>query len=282
MHTLQRLLLLAGTTVCLGPAFALGAQSQSSGEHPAPAREAPRVAPVPNEPLRADDTAHPDGALNPRQAERWLEAAGHRPVPEGTEPEPAVGGFSLAPRRDRLHFDEERGVHWVRGRSFKASAGPDGFAFVPFLGARASRNWPVRFRLAAATVDGGPAALQPTAAVTREEDAFFLKRGPVTAEYRVALDGVEQLFHVDSEGARGDVVLVLDVETDLFGRFADGTLRFEGPEGGVTYGAAVAFDEAGRRVDVETRFEPGTIRLTVPAEFVEAARGDITIDPLIS
>lgn len=282
MHHLQGLLLLAGTTLCLGPAFALGAQSQAGGDRPGPVREAPRAAPVRSEPLRADDTAHPDGALNPRQAERWLEAAGHRPVPEGTEPEPAVGGFSLAPRRDRLHFDEERGVHWVRGRSFKASAGPDGFAFVPFLGARASRNWPVHFHLAAATVDGAPAALRRTAAVTREGDAFFLERGAVVAEYCVALDGVEQLFHVKSEGAQGEIVLLLDVETDLFGRAVDRTLRFEGPEGGATYGAAVAFDEAGRRVDVETRYEPGTIQLTVPADFVEDARGDITVDPVIS
>src|SRR5690606_519367 len=47
------------------------------------------------------------------------------------------------------------------------------------------------------------------------------------------------------------------------------------------YGAAIAFDAVGRRVDVATEHDGRTIRLVVPAAFVAAATLPITIDPLV-
>ncbi|MEO0662609.1 MAG: hypothetical protein AAFZ87_13820, partial [Planctomycetota bacterium] len=68
----------------------------------------------------------------------------------------------------------------------------------------------------------------------------------------------------------------------LSGAPLGGGLRFDGPEGGVDYGAAVAFDGAGATVEVPVQYEAGTLQLTVPASFVDAAAGDITIDPLLT
>jgi hypothetical protein len=44
---------------------------------------------------------------------------------------------------------------WVRGATYKASFGPDGFVYVPDFGSAAPRNYPVHFVLRAARVGGG-------------------------------------------------------------------------------------------------------------------------------
>ncbi|MEO0663335.1 MAG: hypothetical protein AAFZ87_17505, partial [Planctomycetota bacterium] len=155
---------------------------------------------VPHAPSAADPIVHPDGAVTPLvEPPTYLPdpSEGSSGAADDVEPAPISAGRALAPDRDRLYFDEQDGVHWVRGRSFKASAHPDGFTFFPFLGAQAERNWPVRFRLASATFGDTPVALASSAAVSRFGDDYVLDRGPVDVEYQVAVDGVEQLFHVE-------------------------------------------------------------------------------------
>ncbi|MEL6906390.1 MAG: hypothetical protein AAFP22_13340, partial [Planctomycetota bacterium] len=226
----------------------------------------------------------PDGAVFAPLAPR-TERPGGTPAAASVDVDAPLSGpadFELGPDRSRPHFDEQHGVHWVRGRSFKASAAPTGFTFIPFLGSDASRNWPVRFRLSSASIGGAALALEDRATVELRDAAFTLDRGPVDVEYQVALDGVEQLFHVERKGVSGEIVVTLDVETELLGAPFGGGLRFDGPEGGVEYGAAIAFDASGARVEVPVAYESNTLRLTVPAAFVETATGDITIDPLLT
>ncbi|MEL6713212.1 MAG: hypothetical protein AAFP86_05525 [Planctomycetota bacterium] len=183
----------------------------------------------------------------------------------------------------RLHHLEEDGALWVRGDSYKAAAAPEGFTFVPFLGSDAERNWPLELRLRSATVGGEPLPLNGRAEVARRGERVTLDRGPVDVHYDLAPDAVEQLFTFDAAGLRGAIVLELDVETDLEPRpLAGGAFAFDGPEGGARYGAAVAFDEAGRAVDVASDLKDGRIVLRVPAAFVRAAVGRITVDPLLN
>ena len=44
-----------------------------------------------------------------------------------------------------MHFDLVEGAR-IRARAYKASADGTGFTYFPFLGSKASRNWPVTFR----------------------------------------------------------------------------------------------------------------------------------------
>jgi hypothetical protein len=76
----------------------------------------------------------------------------------------------------------------------------------------------------------------------------------------------------------------MELETELeIAESGDGGLVFTAAGlGGVRYGGAVAFDAAGRRVDAVRSRAGRTIELRVPAAFVAAAAGPITIDPLIS
>jgi hypothetical protein len=170
----------------------------------------------------------------------------------------------------RVHVDsDEDGRHWVRGADYKASFGPDGATFVPFLGSAASRNWPVRLQLAAAQRGAHEVELR-TPSVEREEDRITIDHGGVREEYVPGLQGLEQLFVLDSlpnaaaQSGAADLVLELAVETELAPRRDGEGWRFEGPDGGVAYGAAVVLDAAGRRSPsrhgVPTRASPSSCR----------------------
>lgn len=180
-----------------------------------------------------------------------------------------------------LLYQTEGDALWVRGRGYKASASADGFTFHPFLGITAERGYPLGFRLAQVTSGGVDVALEARGEVSREGDRFVIDRGVVDARYDLALDFVEQSFTIEEGALSGELVLELALDTELVGTPKGGGLRFDGPEGGVNYGAAIAFDEAGERVDVPMELDGSSLRLVVPASFVEGAVGDITVDPVV-
>ncbi len=224
--------------------------------------------------LRRDESSLPAVKLGPIEGQRT-------PAPPGVERIQPLG-----PTNDALRYLQQADGHWVRGRSFKARAARGGFTYVPFLGSSASRNYPVRFRLESVAIANEHVPLTRGAEVTREGDRFVLDRGFVLATYDIALEQVEQSFIIDrpaaSVGKPGDLVLTLGVETDLEARPLGTGFTFDGPEGSVRYGAAIAFDEAGETVHVTSRLSPGGLQLTVPASFVQGATGKITIDPPIT
>lgn len=179
-----------------------------------------------------------------------------------------------------MYLQEEDGL-WVRGRTFKARANAEGFTYIPFFGSRASQNWPIEMRLARVTNGAAEVPFLGKAEVVRHGDTLHLERGAVDADYHVATGAVEQTFTIDAPFAAADLVVTLDLITEL-GVTPDGEgFRFSGPDGDVGYGAAIAFDGAGARTAVETAIDGETIVLTVPASFVQAAEGPITIDPVI-
>lgn len=223
----------------------------------------------------------PDGAVVPPTTPTHYAADAVQPLGFTETPAPPRTP-SVAGRRDRLHFDHDGEAQWARARRYKARAGADGFTYVPFLGSAASRNYPISMGVSSVTVGGDPIAFDAVADVHREGDAFVLDRGSVDVRYDLALDTVEQTFVVETGAASGDLVVTLDVETDLAGASAGDGFRFSGPEGGVEYGAATAFDGAGRQTHVPAVLDGDELRLTVPAAFVAGADGVVVIDPVLS
>lgn len=212
-----------------------------------------------------------------------LAAQASAPGPEAAidAPHPPQGD-ALPDPHGRLHHFADGDAHWVRGRSYKAVASPQGFVYTPYLGQHAARSWPLGLRLARVRSGGADIPLASEAAVHPAPGRFVLDRGPVDVRYDLALDAVEQSFVVEAGAYGDDLVVELALTTELEGRPAGAGFRFEGPEGGVAYGAAIAFDAAGRRTDVATTLDGTTLRLEVPPAFVRAARGAITIDPLVT
>lgn len=213
------------------------------------------------------------GGLHPLDFEPALdEAYGQAPVAIETPPPHAA-----------LMFQSEEGALWVRGSSYKASASEDGFSYYPYLGVTAERGYPVQFRLVQATAGGEALALDEQPKVSREDARFVLDRGAVAVRYDLALDSAEQSFILERVGISGELILELNVESELKGRqLAGGGLRFDGPEGGVDYGAAIAFDESGHVTQVKSTLVGDVLRLVVPESFVNEAQGRITVDPIIS
>lgn len=138
----------------------------------------------------------------------------------------------------------------------------------------------MEFRLASARIGGQELVLSSEAEVSRVGDKFLLNRGGVVVAYDVGLDQVEQSFSLSTAGAEGDLVLDLVVTTDLIPRRVGGGFSFDGDEGSVRYGSAIAFDTAGRRVSVPSELTATGLR--VPASFVESVDGQLVVDPMIS
>lgn len=204
--------------------------------------------------------------------------------PEGADEAPQAVAFPAAgvQRIDEPMFvDDEREV-WVRSRTYKAGADPDGFVYVPFFGGDAPRSWPIRFRLEQVIDGGASISLTRGATVERDGRRVVLDRGPVTVLYDIALESAEQLFVIENPRRQGPLVLSIGLTTELKVSAEGRGFRFAGPDGDVTYSGAVAFDEAGQRTDVPAALEGGRIVLTVPASFVESSAGRITVDPLIA
>jgi hypothetical protein len=183
-----------------------------------------------------------------------------------------------------LHCETD-GTIWAAANDWKASFAAAATTFAPFCGADAERHCPVAFRLAAVSVGAQSvpfdAAATPVAASDRR--AVRYERGSLAEVYALSLDGIEQKFGFASMPVHGELRLELQVTTELAGeRNADGTIQFTNERGGVRYGKAIAFDGAGRRCELETRWDAHRIELAVPAEFVTGARLPLWIDPVVS
>jgi hypothetical protein len=181
----------------------------------------------------------------------------------------------------------EDGTQWVLGATYKAGFGPTGAGstgatYVPFLGSRAPRNFPVTMRITSITAGGAPIGFDARAPAEREGATIAFDRGSVVEQYLIARDGMEQRFVFETLPARGEIVVTLGIETELVGRTVDGELRFENELGHATYGRALALDALGRTAAMEERLECGRIQLVVPAEFVATAELPLVIDPFVS
>jgi hypothetical protein len=178
-----------------------------------------------------------------------------------------------------LYDVDAAGTQWVRGATYKASFGASGATYIPFLGSRAPRNYPVTMRVQSITTGGAPIAFDTQAPAVRDGATVAFDRGSVVEQYLIQRDGVEQQFVFDALPSRGEIVVTLGVETELESRKDGEGLRFENALGHMRYGRAIAIDAAGRSIGVEERLTKGRIELVVPADFVATAELPLVVDP---
>ncbi len=189
----------------------------------------------------------------------------------------------LAQARQELIFDEPGdGRTWARSPGWKASFGPEGLTYVPFFGSTAPKSFPLRLNLGSVSVSGEPLGLESRER-RRSGSTVTLDRGTVREVYHLDELNVEQTFVFDTLPATGEIVLDIDLETELAGRqHADGSLEFGNEYGLVRYGSATAIDAAGKSLALEQTLDNGHLRIRVPASFVASATFPLTVDPIIS
>lgn len=183
------------------------------------------------------------------------------------------GVIHSAPDEDSLH---------VIGRSYEAAATPQGLTFSPFLGPDAPVLHRLALRLDSVTLGGEPLTFEGDARLDRKGDRLILDRGPVEVRYDADRASLEQSFAIDLPAGAGDLVLRIGFDSDLVAGWDAEGIRFDGPRGGVRYGAAFALDGRGGRHDVASTLEENAIVLTVPARVVARAGDRIVIDPVLT
>ena len=163
--------------------------------------------------------------------------------------QPAIPDLFADP--DAVWFDTPReGEVWARGSSYKASFTADGFEYVPFFGSGAPRNYPVGFRLVAATLAGQDMPLS-RASVSARERAVTLAHGALRERFDLSGASIEQTFVFDELPRRGTLSLAIAVNTELSPSATDAGLLFSHAElGGVRYEHAIIKDATGRTLPV--------------------------------
>ena len=185
-----------------------------------------------------------------------------------------------------LFVDEpEDGAIWARGGSYKASFSAEGFTYIPFLGAAAPQNYPLR--LTPEFVGVGAANLvgeaQPLPRRVGENRVVY-DHGAFEEVYELRPDGVEQLFVLRSPAGEGDLVVRLRVETDLdFAGVEEGEHLFAAPGlGGAKYGEALLVDGEGMVRAASVVHGGGALEVRVPSSTMAETSYPLTIDPVIS
>ena len=178
-----------------------------------------------------------------------------------------------------MHDVDRDGVHWALGRRWKASFDGASFTYLPRLAPTAERNWPLSLRLDRVS-SGGETMPVTAGAVVTEADRLQVARGACVERFDLRPDGVEQSWLFAELPSRGELRLQLAVATDLIGVDLGADLAWNGPDGGVHYGGAVAIDARGRRCELALDLRAGRVELVVPAAFVATAELPLLVDPL--
>ena len=175
----------------------------------------------------------------------------------------------------------ERGELWALGSNWKASFDGRGTTFVPFFGADAPHNFPLRIELASASVGADALALvegQPQV----EGGVVRTARGALTETIATALQSIEQTFVFQSLPNRGALALDITLQGEFTAvPIADG-VEFRSSHGSVRYTKAVAFDAAGASLPLTIEWDGDSAHLTVPADFVASATLPLVIDPIVA
>ncbi len=203
-----------------------------------------------------------------------------------TGPARAIAGFDW-----RVPIHGAGAEHWAAGPGYRVrfARGPH---FYPVLAPDAPAETPVQWRTTSVRL-GDVDLLSAGEPVDVWHDDWRLEyRSRLVAErYDVRAEGVEQSFVVaQPPRGRGDLVITgqwrsaLTPVRDAVPARAPAALRFVDRSGleVVRYGRAIAIDAGGRRIDVATVLDGDSIRLVVPAAWLERARWPVTVDPLLS
>jgi hypothetical protein len=203
------------------------------------------------------------------------------PTPLAAPAAQQVARLRVAPRLDpneMLYDTSSDGAVWVHGASYKARIDGNGATYIPFLGSDAPQNYPVTFRLSSVLVGGEPLALEATTAA-RVDDVVTIDRRSVVEQYAMKPESMEQEFVFASLPAQGDLVLHIEVATELSRAEKSDGFEFVNERGGMRYSRAVAIDAAGNRSAATTTLVGDAIEIRVPAETIARATFPLTIDP---
>ncbi|MBK8980512.1 MAG: hypothetical protein IPM29_31810 [Planctomycetes bacterium] len=193
-------------------------------------------------------------------------------IPPGVSPFGAV-------HVDRPRADEP--TVWVRGDRYKASIDGAACTFVPFLGAAAERDFPLRLAVQSVRVGSAKLDLAPRS-VDVDGNRVTVWRADFAEVYDAGLDHLEQSFRFDRlPAARGELEIVLTATSELVGETAGDDVSFRGPQAEISYRELVVFDAGGRRRELPIRLEDGRLHLRVGADFVAEARLPLVVDPLL-
>lgn len=183
---------------------------------------------------------------------------------------------------ERVAYDQPGdGRLWARASAYKASFDEHGASVIPFFGSDAPQNFPLEFRVSSCARGGEPFALDERG-VTRSGDTVRIDRGAFVEEYELALDSLEQRFVFHELPGDGDLVLRVDLATELAARDNGATLSFENEFGRVDYSEAFALDANGVKLPLDSQLVDGALELRVPAEFAANAQLPLVIDPFVT
>ncbi len=209
--------------------------------------------------------AEPEGAYRPAEIQ-----------------DPSLLRQSLPEIEFPIFDDVGDGGVWVLGRNYKARIDAAGLTFVPFLGSRAPRNFPVSLSLASATIGDQALPLHFQAQPVRDGQRIWVDHGSITEVFDVAADSIEQSFVVHRGSGLGDLDVRLGVETDMRQTMNGLGTWFSTPAGGVRYGLATTLDADGSELITTSLPVDRAVEFVVPAAEVARARGDLTIDPILA
>jgi len=172
------------------------------------------------------------------------------------------------------------GTVWVRTRTLRSAFRTAGWTVNPVFGPEAAREWPIHLRLASVARGGDELALEAEPSIAHDSTRVVIERAELREVYHLDLDRIEQTFEFDALRGRGDLVIALDVDTELAVEASADQIRFEHSTlGAATYGRAFALDANGRRIAIERTWTGAGIELVVPESFLASAQYPITIDP---
>lgn len=168
------------------------------------------------------------------------------------------------------------------GRNWRACFTGQGFDFLPALGKRAPRPYPLHVEF-----DGAARGSEPLATVPAERrtagKVITMDRGSVVERCEARPEGLEQTFTLARRPAgKGDLVVRLRLRTELAEvDRQDGTLQWRAPGlGGVSLGQLTAVDATGQQFAGTLRRAGGAVELVVPSAVVDAAAYPLLLDPL--
>jgi hypothetical protein len=237
-----------------------------------------KVAPVPPS---AADVKTPAPLVLPRSAPAHETLPPGRDVPLPAKTGAATHGFLRGLDAHTIHFDEPGdGRVWAAADGYKASFGVEGATYFPFLGARAPRNFPVRFELRSVRAGADEIAFERNVAPTRQGNRVVFDRGTVDEVYDLSPTSIEQSFVLEVP-LDGEIVIEVAVESELARSSDEHGLVLASAHGSVRYGRAFALDARVGRTQLESLWHADAIRIAVPAERAATAAWPLVIDPVI-
>jgi hypothetical protein len=168
------------------------------------------------------------------------------------------------------------------GDDYKVRFDAHGFELTPAFGARAPRNFPLRWRTLEIARGEIVHTVEPVAPTSAELRVSYA-RGTIEERYDLAARSLEQsfVFHERPAG-QGDLVVRGELATELAVSTHGAGLRFELPGvGHFDMGGVTGIDARGARAEGALRWRDGLVELALPQEFVERAALPFVLDPVL-